>query len=57
MRLTFQKVNKRGVVDMQIKHTMKDGVVKTDIMGHVVQRTEVKTVYNLIEQMNKRRQK
>ena len=42
---------------MRIKHVLKDGVIKTDITGHIVKRSEVKTVYNMIEELNKRRSK
>ena len=39
---------------MRIKHVMKDGTVKTDINGHIVRMSDAKTVYTLIEQINKR---
>lgn len=40
---------------MRVKHVMKDGVIKYDIDGHVVKMADAKTVYNLIEQINKRK--
>ncbi len=40
---------------MKIKHVMKDGVIRTDISGHVVRRSDAKTVYNMVEELNKRR--
>lgn len=33
---------------------MKDGVIKTDISGIIVKKSEVRTVYNLIDEINKR---
>lgn len=33
---------------------MKNGVIKTDITGHIVKRSEVSTVYYLIEEINRR---
>lgn len=42
---------------MRIKHITKDGVVRDDISGHVVRVSDVKTVYTLMEQINKRKGK
>ena len=39
---------------MKIKHIMKDGVVLSDINGHVVRMSDAKTVYNLLDQINKK---
>ena len=39
---------------MRIRHITRDGVIRTDITGHVVRMSEAKTVYNLMDRINRR---
>ncbi len=38
-----------------IRHILKDGTVLTDITGHIVKKEDVPEVYELMEQMNRKR--
>ena len=40
---------------MRVRHFNKNGVIMTDIDGHIVKRSDAKQVYNLIEKLNKRK--
>ena len=42
---------------MAVIHILKTGEIKTDIRGHVVKKTEVPTVYELMDRMNQKRNK
>ena len=40
-----------------IKHILKDGTVKDDISGHLVNKADIPVIYELIDQMNAQRRK
>lgn len=42
---------------MTVIHVLKTGEIKKDIKGHVVKKTEVPTVYELMDRMNQKRNK
>lgn len=46
-------LQKRGRDTVRIRHIMKDGVIRTDLTGHVVRMSEAKTVYSLMDQINR----
>lgn len=42
-------------MQVKVQHIMRNGTIRTDIDGHIVKRADVREVYNLIEQINKRK--
>lgn len=37
-------------------HIMKDGTVLKDITGHVVKKEDAPMIYNIVDQMNRKRE-